>query len=175
MLYLPDELIVVDHRRERAVRRRYDFEVDGSSHATGCRASGRRAPYAARRTVARRRDHAPGEYARDGARRAKESFKRGDLFEVVPGQTFLEPCPAPPSELFRRLRERNPAPYGFLLNLGEGEHLVGASPEMYVRVERRPRRDLPDLGHHRARRATRIDDAAQILHAAQLGARTSPS
>ncbi len=29
---------------------------------------------------------------------------------------------------------RNPAPYEFFFNLGEGECLVGASPEMYVRV-----------------------------------------
>src|SRR5439155_24698553 len=27
VLYLPDELVIVDHRRERAMRRRYDFEV----------------------------------------------------------------------------------------------------------------------------------------------------
>ena len=32
------------------------------------------------------------------------------------------------------LRQRNPAPYEFLFNLGDGEYLVGASPEMYVRV-----------------------------------------
>ena len=33
-------------------------------------------------------DHNPGEYA-ELVKKAKESFKRGDLFEVVPGQTFL--------------------------------------------------------------------------------------
>ena len=48
--------------------------------------------------------------------------------------TNHEPCPAPPSEIFRRLRERYPSPYGFLINLGSDEYLVGASPEMYVRV-----------------------------------------
>ena len=60
----------------------------------------------------------------------------GNLFEAVLSQTFYEPCPAPPSEVFRRLRQRNPSPYGFLLNLGATEYLVGASPEMFVRVER---------------------------------------
>ncbi|MBI2561586.1 MAG: hypothetical protein HYW08_04115, partial [candidate division NC10 bacterium] len=34
---------------------------------------------------------------------AHEAFRRGDLFEVVPGRTFFEPCAVPPSELFRRL------------------------------------------------------------------------
>ena len=62
------------------------------------------------------------------------------------GQTFFEPCPAPPSELFRRLRERNPAPYGFLLNLGAAEWLVGASPEMYVRVDGRRVETCPIAG-----------------------------
>jgi anthranilate synthase len=67
-------------------------------------------------------------------RRARAAFARGDLFEVVPSQVFSEGCPVPPSELFRRLRARNPAPYGFLVNLGRQEYLVGASPEMFVRV-----------------------------------------
>jgi anthranilate/para-aminobenzoate synthase component I len=64
--------------------------------------------------------------------------KVGNLFECVLSQTFYELCPAPPSEIFRRLRTRNPSPYGFLINLGEREFLVGASPEMFVRCERQP-------------------------------------
>ena len=39
-----------------------------------------------------------------------------------------------PAELYRRLRTANPAPYEFFFNLGEAEYLVGASPEMFVRV-----------------------------------------
>ena len=50
----------------------------------------------------------------------------GNLFETVLSQTFFEPCPQPPSAIFRRLRKRNPSPYGFLLNLGDAEYLVGA-------------------------------------------------
>jgi len=55
---------------------------------------------------------------------------------VVLSQVFFEPCPAPPSAVYRRLRKTNPSPYGFLLNLGDTEYLVGASPEMFVRVEK---------------------------------------
>jgi anthranilate synthase len=51
----------------------------------------------------------------------------------VPSQSFYETCESRPSELFRTLRQVNPSPYGFLFNLG-GEYLVGASPEMFVRV-----------------------------------------
>ena len=80
--------------------------------------------------------------------RAKKEFEVGNLFEVVLSQNFAEPCPDPPSAIFRRLRSRNPSPYGFLINLGpdrgvdggggggQPEYLVGASPEMFVRVER---------------------------------------
>jgi anthranilate synthase len=160
VLYLPDELIVVDHRRERAVRRRYEFEVGGTS-TLGLPRSGSTQPYRGATRVERERDHAPGEYAA-GVRVAREAFRRGDLFEVVPGQTFFEPCPAPPSELFRRLRERNPAPYGFLINLDHAEYLVGASPEMYVRVDGDRVETCPISGTI-ARGHDPLSDAAQIL------------
>src|SRR5262249_53521936 len=101
VLYIPDELIIVDHRREQAVRHRYDFEWNGQS-TQGLPREGSVQPYVGTERVERTCDHEPGEYAA-GVRLARTAFKRGDLFEVVPGQTFFEPCPAPPSELFRRL------------------------------------------------------------------------
>jgi anthranilate synthase len=159
VLYLPDELILVDHRREHAVRHRYDFEVNGRSTQNLPR-EGTTQAYCAAEHVERRCDHAPGEYAA-GVRIAREAFKRGDLFEVVPGQTFFEPCPAPPSEVFRRLRERNPAPYGFLINLGQAEYLVGASPEMYVRIDGDRVETCPISGTI-ARGGDPISDAIQI-------------
>ncbi len=165
VLYLPDELIVVDHSRERATRRSYEFEVDGHSTA-GLPRSGVQPAPDTRASVPGGdeppgTDHAPGEYA-NAVRQAREAFRRGDLFEVVLSQTFTESCPAAPSELFRRLRERNPAPYGFLINLGAGEHLVGASPEMYVRVEGDRVETCPISGTI-ARGGDSISDAAQIL------------
>ena len=160
VLYLPDELIIVDHRREAAQRRRYEFEVDGRSTA-GQPRMGATTPYVAADRVVRACDHEPGEYAAI-VRVAHGSFKRGDLFEVVPGQTFFEPCAAAPSELFLRLRERNPSPYGFLINLGEREYLVGASPEMYVRVDDDRVETCPISGTI-ARGRDPIGDAAQIV------------
>ena len=106
-------------------------------------------------------DHQPGEYAAL-VEKAKDYFARGDLFEVVPGQMFVESSPAGPAELFRRLKERNPSPYGFLINLGEGEYLVGASPEMYVRVDEDRVETCPISGTI-ARGGDPISDAAQIL------------
>src|SRR5215510_5965875 len=46
VLYLPDELIIVDHRREVAMRRRYDFEA-GAGSTAGLPRTGRTTPYVA--------------------------------------------------------------------------------------------------------------------------------
>ncbi len=165
VLYLPDELLVVDHRNERAEARFYEFEVDGRSTAAFAR-QGPEVPYEPDPTVIAHCDHQPGEYAAL-VEKAKISFARGDLFEVVPGQRFTEPNAHQPSELFRRLRERNPAPYGFLINLGQREWLVGASPEMYVRVEptadNRWRVETCPISGTIARGTDPISDAHQIL------------
>ncbi len=160
VLYLPDELIVVDHRREVAQRRRYEFEVDGQA-TEGLPREGATRPYAGAARSPRAGDHARGDYAAL-VRVARQSFKRGDLFEVVPSQTFFAGSPRPPSEVFRRLREWNPSPYGFLFNLGDAEYLVGASPEMYVRVDGDRVETCPISGTI-ARGRDPIGDAAQIL------------
>jgi anthranilate synthase len=138
VLYLPDELLVVDHMRQVAAVHRYEFEFDGASTVGLPRATVTASyrPELAPAVAPAEGDHAPGEYAAL-VKRAKEAFVRGDLFEVVPGQLFADRCPDPPSVVFQRLRQANPAPYGALINLGEGEFLVSASPEMFVRVEGR--------------------------------------
>jgi anthranilate synthase len=134
VLYLPDEILVVDHVRGRAATHRYDFVTDAASTA-GLPRETAPAPYdPVQAQAVRDSDHAPGEYAAM-VERARAAFGRGDLFEAVLGQVLAAPCAEQPSEIFRRLRNVNPAPYGALMNLGEGEFLVAASPEMFVRVE----------------------------------------
>ncbi len=160
VLYLPDELFIVDHDQGIAEHIRYEFEVDGVS-TVGLSRDGVSAPYEPDLDMRPYRDHEPGGYA-EGVERARKYFARGDLFEVVTSQTFIERCPEPPSELFRRLKEQNPSPYGFLINLGHDEWLVGASPEMYVRVVGDRVETCPISGTI-ARGRDPIDDASQIL------------
>ncbi len=162
VLYLPDEILVVDHMRQIAAVHRYEFEAAGRSTAGLARATPA-APYRLDRAPAIRpseSDHGPGEYAAL-VERAKEAFVRGDLFEVVPGQLFADACADPPSTVFQRLRQANPAPYGALINLGEGEFLVSASPEMYVRVEGRRIETCPISGTI-ARGRDPVEDAERI-------------
>ena len=162
VLYLPDELLIVDHMKQQASIHRYEFEVGGHSTAGLPRATAE-APYRSEPVgpLPPDSDHAPGEYA-DLVRRAKEAFVRGDLFEVVVGQLFSTPCPDLPSTVFHRLRQANPAPYGALINLGQGEFLVSASPEMYVRVEGRRIETCPISGTI-ARGRDPLEDADRIL------------
>ncbi len=160
VLYLPDELVVVDHMRESAEIVRYDFEVDGRS-TVGLPRTGARASFSPAASVESECDHVPGEYEKI-VEKAKIAFARGDLFEVVPGQTFLRACKTAPSAVFTRLCATNPAPYGFFINLGESEYLVGASPEMFVRVNGERVETCPISGTI-ARGGDAIADARQIL------------
>ena len=160
VLYLPDEILIVDHERDMGQLLRYEFSVHGVSTA-GLDRTGTAVPYEPDLGLEAYRDHEEGGYAQ-AVRVAKDYFARGDLFEVVPGQTFVEPCPEPPSELFRTLKELNPSPWGFMINLGADEWLVGASPEMYVRVEGDRVETCPISGTI-ARGRDPLDDASQIL------------
>jgi anthranilate synthase component I len=67
---------------------------------------------------------------------AKEYVAAGDVIQVVPSQRFEAPLTVHPFNLYRSLRTINPSPYMFYLKLGD-HVLVGASPEVMVRVEGR--------------------------------------
>ena len=75
----------------------------------------------------------------------REGMRRGDYYEVVLRQTFSAPYTGSPSELFRRIQKASPSPYEFFLQFGD-EQLVGASPEMFVRVEGRRVQTCPISG-----------------------------
>ena len=64
----------------------------------------------------------------------REGMRCGEYYEVVLRQTFRTPYAGKASDLFQRVQLASPSPYEFLLQFGE-EQLVGASPEMFVRVE----------------------------------------
>jgi anthranilate synthase len=158
VLHLPDEIWVVDLRREEAIRYSYEFAVAGGASTAGLPRETPATPELAP-GGALPPQPVPGRYA-TVVEQAKERFKCGDLFEVVPGHVFYERC-ASPSRFYERLRERNPAPFEFLFNLGDGEFLVGASPEMFVRVNGDRVETCPISGTV-ARGADPLEDAANI-------------
>src|ERR1700730_16749769 len=143
VLYVPDRLLAYDRATGRGVVLSYDFAWKGRS-SEGLPRDTAESVYAKtpRQGFA---DHAPGEYQAT-VETARAAFARGDLFEAVPGQLFAEPCERSPAEVFQRLCRINPSPYGALMNLGDGEFLVSASPEMFVRSDGRRVETCPISG-----------------------------
>ena len=66
--------------------------------------------------------------------RAKQYIDAGDIMQVVISQRMSQPFDASPLSLYRVLRSLNPSPYMFYFDMG-GFHVVGASPEILVRLE----------------------------------------
>ncbi len=71
---------------------------------------------------------------------AKEYIAAGDIFQVVLSQRLTRATNAAPFDIYRALRRLNPSPYMFFFNFGElaGDepfYLIGASPELHVRLE----------------------------------------
>ena len=71
---------------------------------------------------------------------AKEYIAAGDIFQVVLSQRLSRRTTAAPFDIYRSLRRINPSPYMFFFDFGalagdEPFHLLGASPEMHVRLE----------------------------------------
>ena len=97
--------------------------------------------------------------------RAKEYIAAGDIFQVVPSQRFVRPTTADPVTIYRALRTINPSPYMFLLRTAEGD-LVGASPELLVRVQEGEVLTHPIAGTRRRGRDVTEDAALaeELLH-----------
>ncbi|GDY15107.1 anthranilate synthase component I [Planctomycetota bacterium] len=69
-----------------------------------------------------------------GVRRCQDFIAAGDAFQIVLSQRLSAPCTLTPFQIYRSLRSLNPSPYLFYLRSGDTA-LVGASPEILVRVE----------------------------------------
>ena len=66
--------------------------------------------------------------------RIKDYVLAGDVMQVVPSQRLQVPFSAPPLNLYRALRNLNPSPYMYYLDLGDF-HIVGSSPEILARLQ----------------------------------------
>jgi anthranilate synthase component 1 len=91
-------------------------------------------------------------------RKSREYIIAGDIIQVVPSQRLARPTEAAPLDLYRALRGSNPSPYMFFLELDDF-HIIGASPELLVRVEDGLMLNFP-LAGTRPRGKTPEQDAA---------------
>ena len=81
----------------------------------------------------------------DAVRTAKEHIQKGDIFQVVLSQRFATSFRGDRFNLYRALRQVNPSPYLFYLDLDDLA-LVGSSPEVLVRAQNGTAEVLPIAG-----------------------------
>ena len=133
-LFLCDDIYFMDRKKEQIERYRFDFSRGDDST--------RGLPHAAQRVKQRKKkpnpgpivsDHTSAEYAAN-VETVREGMRLGNYYEVVLRQTFRAPYSGGAAELFERIQKASPSPYEFFIQFGE-EQLIGASPEMFVRVE----------------------------------------
>ena len=83
-----------------------------------------------------------------GVKSIQEDIAAGEVYQAVLSQRFDATTGAPPFDVYRALRHINPSPYMFFIRMGQ-EAIVGASPEMLVRVEGRHVETHPIAGTRR--------------------------
>jgi para-aminobenzoate synthetase component I len=111
--------------------------------------------------------HLPGVFSNfdrstylTAVRRAIEYINAGDCFQVNIAQRLLRFATLPPLELYRRLRERNPAPFAGFFDLGDFT-IASASPERFLNVRAGKVETRPIKGT-RPRGATPAEDQSRI-------------
>ena len=138
VLLLPSEIVVIDH--QEGVTDILVHGVGGEKRLAEIRAgleeptarspvaSGTSDPVALRSRTTR-----PDFEA--GVEVMLEHIRAGDIFQGVLSQRFEAPFEGDPLDLYRVLRETNPAPYMYFLKLGPDHAVLGSSPEVLVSLE----------------------------------------
>lgn len=91
-------------------------------------------------------------FSREGylaaVRAAKEHIAAGDIYQVNLSQRFHTRTGLSPAEIYRRLRDASPSPFGALLLAGR-RAVVSSSPELFLRREGRTVSTRPIKGTRR--------------------------
>ncbi len=159
-LFLCDDIYFMDRKKETIDRYQFDF-IRGDITTEGLE---RTSPEVEQRKYSGSRgviesDHTTEEYMQK-VETVREGMRQGNYYEVVLRQTFSAPYDGSASELFQRIQTSSPSPYEFLLQMGD-EQLIGASPEMFVRVEDQTVETCPIAGTAR-RSGDPLRDAESI-------------
>lgn len=91
----------------------------------------------------------------------KEYILAGDTMQVVVAQRMSIDFRGEPINLYRALRNLNPSPYMYFMNLGD-HHVVGSSPEILARLEDGEVTVRPIAGTRRRGRTAEEDKALEI-------------
>jgi anthranilate synthase len=142
-LFLPDFIVYSDHLKERADIFLYDFYRFDVKPETYFNQRYSEIEY----TSTKQRNHGKTQKQDGGNKnlmtqkdyemmvdRAKEEIRRGEIFEIVLSHSRYFKFNGEPIDVYKKFRTINPSPYLFYVNFGE-DCLIGASPEMFLRIE----------------------------------------
>lgn len=98
----------------------------------------------------------------------KHHIRLGDVFQCVPSQRVVHPTDLHPFNIYRQLRSVNPSPYMFYIDF-DGFNLIGASPEVLVKIEGGRVITHPIAGTVKRGRTAEEDDrlANELLHSSK--------
>lgn len=164
VLLVPSEIVVVDHQAATT-----DILVHGSMGGVSRLAEIR--GQLERKGAEKRRERCGRETVSLSARTSRPAFeagverilehiRAGDIFQGVLSQRFEAPFDGDPLDLYRALRETNPAPYMYFLKLGPDHAVLGSSPEVLVSLDEGRALTRP-LAGTRPRGASPEEDARQ--------------
>ena len=143
LLMVSEELAVVDNLSGKLYFIVYADPAQPQAYTEACNRLAElvgllRVPAEIPRAPAMATSSASSEFGEANFKQAVETAKRyifdGDIMQVVLSQRMSQPFDAPPLSLYRALRSLNPSPYMFYYDMGD-HHVVGASPEILVRLE----------------------------------------
>jgi anthranilate synthase component 1 len=101
----------------------------------------------------------------DGVASLVAEIRDGEMLQAVLARRFTVETPRDPFDVYRALRRLNPSPYMFIIRLGmtdDAPALVGASPELLVRVRDRQVVTRPIAGTRPRDDDPAIDAAMEI-------------
>ncbi|KAF0813197.1 Anthranilate synthase component 1 [Andreprevotia sp. IGB-42] len=103
-----------------------------------------------------------GEQAfKEAVLKSKDYIRDGDVMQVVLSQRMSAPFTESPLSLYRALRSINPSPYMFFYHFGD-MHIVGASPEILVRLEGETVTVRPIAGTRPRGKTRELDEALAV-------------
>ena len=143
LLMLSDELIVVDNVAQKIFIVAYADPSIQNAYALGVQRldnlyDGLRQSVESNKLQHFKHNEPHSEFGEDAFKKAVEKAKAyifdGDIMQVVLSQRISQTFDAPPLALYESLRALNPSPYMFYYHMDD-HHVVGASPEILVRLE----------------------------------------
>jgi anthranilate synthase component I len=138
LFHLPDVLIVFDHLAQTATLA--TLHGPGAEERLADTADRLGRPSDEERAVRVRRERTrprpPGAdpVYEAGVASLVADIHAGEMLQAVLARRFSVPCDVPALEIYRALRRINPSPHLFAVDLGPGRAMLGASPELLVRV-----------------------------------------